>query len=151
GPGQVARLACGVTLGEHPNFKANARLSTEPLAVRDLGGITLPRLIWEDPNVCVPLGLSATRGSDPALSVLELTDVADPSVVTPQTPVRLTAELSLQRNEYVLPVAYDGTFFLVLGRVDRRTAAHTSLALDRLPPPLADGRSLTGAIKIFFE
>ena len=51
----------------------------------------------------------------------------------------------------MVPVAYDGEFFLPLGRVESRSADETVIALDRLPPPLVDSRSLTGAIKIFFQ
>ena len=52
--------------------------------------------------------------------------------------------LALQRNEHVVPVASDGEFFLPLGRVESRSADETVIALDRLPPPLVDSRSLTG-------
>ena len=94
---------------------------------------------------------TASRGSDPGLSVLELTDVNDLALVTPDAPLRMTVPLALQTNEHVVPVAYDGEFFLPLGRVESRSADETVIALDRLPPPLADSRSLTGAIKIFFQ
>ena len=83
--------------------------------------------------------------------MLELTDVNDFALVTPDAPLRMTVPLALQTNEHVVPVAYDGEFFLPLGRVESRSADETVIALDRLPPPLADSRSLTGAIKIFFQ
>ena len=51
----------------------------------------------------------------------------------------------------MVPVAYDGEFFLPLGRVEGRSAGETVIALDRLPSPMVDSRSLTGAIKIFFQ
>jgi len=97
------------------------------------------------------LTFSVSRGSDPGLSVLELTDVNDSSVVTPDAPLRMTVPLGLQTNEHVVPVAFDGEFFLPLGRVERRSADATVIALDRLPPALVDSRSLGGAIKIFFQ
>ncbi len=149
--GQAAALTGGVTLEGHPALKANARLATAPLSTRDLGNVRLPRLLYDDPSVSQPLTFTASRGNDPGLSVLELTDVADPSVVTPEAPLRMTVPLTLHDNEHVLPVAYDGEFFLPLGRVESRSADATVIALDRLPPPLADARSLGGAIKIFFQ
>jgi len=97
------------------------------------------------------LTFSVSRGSDPGLSVLELTDVNDSSVVTPDAPLRMTVPLGLQTNEHVVPVAFDGEFFLPLGRVERRSADETVIALERLPAPVVDSRSLTGAIKIFFQ
>ena len=151
-PGQAAAaLAAGVTLKGHPALKAKARLATASLSTRDLGNVTLPRLLYDDPSVCQPLSFSVSRGSDPGLSVLELTDVNDPALVTPRAPLRVSVPFSLQTNEHVVPVSYDGEFFLPLGRVESRSADETVIALDRLPPPLADSRSLTGAIKIFFQ
>ena len=111
----------------------------------------MPRLLYDDPSVCQPLTFTTSRGSDPGLSVLELTEVNDASLVTPDSPLRLSVPLALQSNEHVVPVAFDGEFFLPLGRVESRTAGETMIALDRLPPPLVDSRSLKGAIKIFFQ
>ena len=147
----AAALNDGVKLEGHPSLKAKARLSSAPLSTRDLGNITLPPLLYDDPSVCQPLTFTVSRGSDPGLSVLELTDVNDPSVVTLDAPLRMTVPLCLQANEHVVPVAYDGEFFLPLGRVESRSADETVIALDRLPTPLVDSRSLTGAIKIFFQ
>ena len=147
----AAELTGGVKLEGHPALHAKARLSTAPLSTRDIGKVTLPRLLYDDPSVCQPLTFTVSRGSDPGLSVLELTDVNDPALVTPDAPLRMTVPLALQTNEHVVPVAYDGEFFLPLGRVESRSADETVIALDRLPPPLADSRSLTGAIKIFFQ
>jgi Caspase domain len=146
-----AILSSGVKLEGHPSLKAQARLMSEPLATRDLKNITLPRLLCDEPSVCRPLTFTASRGSDPGLSVLELTEVSDPALVTPVAPLKVIVPLALYANEHVLPVAYDGEFFLPLGRVVNRSANETVIALDRLPPPLADSRSLTGAIKIFFQ
>ena len=69
----------------------------------------------------------------------------------PSAPLRMTVPLALQANEHVVPVAYDGEFFLPLGSVESRSADATVIALDRLPPALVDARSLGGAIKIFFQ
>jgi len=143
-------LAGDVKLWGHRSFRASARLTTESLATRDLSGVTLPRLVSEDASVSVPFTIGMRR-SDPGLSVLELTDVNDPALVTPNAPLRMTVPLALKTNEHVVPAAYDGEFFLPLGRVESRSASETVIALDRLPPPLADRRSLTGEIKIFFQ
>jgi pimeloyl-ACP methyl ester carboxylesterase len=150
GEGASAALIQGVTLQGHSGLKASARLSTEPLAMRELAGVRFPRLLSEDPVVCVPFVFADPPGTFPGLSVLELIDNEDPSVVTPQQPLRLTVPRALEANEYVVPVAYDGEFFLPLGRGARRTK-ETVIRIDRLPAPVADGSSPAGAIKIFFE
>ena len=149
--GKSATLADGVQIEGHPKFRASARLTTVALSTRDLGGISLPRILRDDPAVTRPLPLLTSRGTDPGVSVLELTDLLQPESVTPASPLRVTVPVPLAVNENVLPVAFDGEFFLPLGRVVKRSADSTEIALDRLPPPLADTRSLSGAIKIFFQ
>ncbi|WZO96077.1 caspase family protein [Isosphaeraceae bacterium EP7] len=150
GPGQSEALTNGVLLNGHPKLRADARLSTEALASRDLGSVNLPRLLVEDPAVCVPFSAPGTFGG-PGLSVLELTGVEDSRHVTHESPLRLTFPLALKRNEHVIAVAFDGEFFLPIGRDEVRSQTSTTVAIDRLPPTLADGRSLGGAIKIFLE
>jgi hypothetical protein len=149
--GLAAALPSGVKLQGHSKLKAKASLSSAPLATRDLARVTLPSLLYDDPSVCQPLAFSRSRSADPGLSVLELTEVEDSASVTPEEPLLLTVPVGLQTNEHVVPVAYDGEFFLPLGRVESRSADETVIALDRLPPPLVDSRSLKGAIKIFFQ
>ena len=150
--GQAAvTLTGGVQLEAHAGLTAVARLFSAPLASRDLNSLSLPRLLFDDPRVCQPLEFQTSRGTEPGLSVLELTHVNDVSVVTPEAPLRLTVPVPLQTHEHVLPLAYDGEFFLPLGRVVSRTATETVIALDRLTPPIADTRSVGGAIKIFFQ
>ncbi len=107
----AATLGSGVKLEGHPSLEGKARLASAPLSTRDIGNITLPRLLYDDPSVCQPLRFTTSRGSDPGLSVLELTDVNDTSLVTPDAPLRVTVPMALQTNEHVVPVAYDAEFF----------------------------------------
>jgi hypothetical protein len=144
-------LPGGSLLHGHSAFKAKARLSTAPLASRDLGGMRLPRLFIDDPVVSVPFPFTVGRGADPGLSVLELTEVSGESAVTSEAPLRLTVPVHLATNEHVLPVGWDGELYLPLGRVAARSEDATDVVLERLPPPLVDRRSLGGAIKIFFQ
>ncbi|WZO96075.1 caspase family protein [Isosphaeraceae bacterium EP7] len=151
GTGKAASLAGGVTLDGHSGLKANAKLTTTSLSTRDLGSLTLPRILLDDPAVVRPWTFTASRGTDPGLGVLELTEVENPEVITPENPLRVNVPLAIGAEEHVLPIAFDGEFFLPLGGVERRDAGSTVISIDRLPPPLADGRSLGGAIKIFFQ
>lgn len=166
--GQVSLLP-QVTLVGHPRFKAQARLSTLPQATQELKAShelsraaepgqqwlppKLPGLLRDDPTVARPLQFSTSRSGEPGLSVLELTHVDETTVasVTPAQPliVRLDQNL-LGNDEHVLPVGYDGEFFLPLGRA-RRINGAVEVALERLPRPLVDSRSLTGSIRILFE
>jgi hypothetical protein len=158
-----------VKVAGHPTFKAHLGLGTLPQASQELkashelgraaepGGYwvtpKLPGLLRDDPSVAQPLQLSSGRSGDAGLSVLELTQI-DPATmasVTPEQPlvVRLGESL-LEVDEHVLPVGYDGEFFLPLGRA-RRAGGDVEVLIERLPPPLVDSRSLTGSIRILFE
>ena len=114
--------------------------------------ILLPRLLTEDPSVCVPLTYAGPLvGLNPGLSVIELCDVLDTAAVTPENPLRVTVPVALAANEHVIAVAYDGEFFLPVGHAAARTGSETSIVIDRLPPPLADSHAIGGTIKICLE
>lgn len=149
---QEQQLGVGVRLQPHPNLEANARLTTTPQVSRDLGNKIVPPILREDPEVIRPFQFTTSRGTDPGLSVLELSDVADYTVVTPDAPLKLLVDAPLADNEYLLPVGYDGEFFLPLGRGKPTVDGKTEIELERLPAPVSQGeRRLQGSIRIFFE
>jgi len=149
--GEVA-LALQVKLIGHAKLRANARLSTMPAASHDADMPALPPILRDNPSVSQPFQFSASRNGEPGLSVLELTDVEELSAasVTPDEPLVVRVEASLGENEYVLPVAHDGEFYLPLGRA-RRDGDGVEIRLERLPRPVVDSRSLFGSIKICFQ
>ena len=149
---QEQSLGAGVKLQPHPSLVANARLTTTPQVSRDLGNKIVPSILREDPKVTRPFQFTASRGTDPGLSVLELSDVTDHKVVTPDAPLKLLVDVPLANNEYLLPVGYDGEFFLPLGRGTTTQDGKTEIELERLPAPVSQGeRSIQGSIRIFFE
>ncbi|MBI1850304.1 MAG: caspase family protein [Planctomycetes bacterium] len=142
----------GVRVGPHPTLKAKVRLTTVTESSRDLGQLQIPAILRDDPALTPPLVFTPSRGADPGLSVLELTDVGDKSAVTSAHPLVLNLDLPIPVDEHVLPFAFDGEVFLPLGRVTQRGAATTSISIERLPEPVAEGtKSLTGSIRIFFR
>jgi hypothetical protein len=148
----AAPLAPGVALEPHPALRAKARLATLPQATRDLGNIDLPAVLKDDPAVSWPLPFSPTRGANPGLQVLELTEVADYQAVTPEQPLRLHAQVPLGEGEAVLPVAFGGEFFLPLGYAESAGLQGLTVTLQRLPHPVARlERSLLGSVRIFFQ
>ncbi|MDJ0575695.1 MAG: hypothetical protein QNJ65_11080 [Xenococcaceae cyanobacterium MO_234.B1] len=143
------QLGMGVTLESHPSLQATARLTTVSQSTRDVGPI-LPPILRENTQ---PFQFTASRGVDPGLSALELkiTDANTLNTVTPEQPLKLSVEQALGENEYVLPVAYDGEFFMPLGRGEGKDGK-TEISLERLTEPLAEKRrSLGGSIRIFFQ
>lgn len=154
----AAALAGGVKLHAHPKLAAKARLSPAPTASRDLGNLALPRLLRDDPAVSQPFVVAPTRSGSPGLSVLELTDVQAREAVTPEEPLRIEVPATAAKGEHVLPVGFDGEFFLPLGRAVRKADGGTEVVIERLPGdhgqaslPEAARRSLGGSIKIFFQ
>jgi pimeloyl-ACP methyl ester carboxylesterase len=148
-PTQAINLGLGALLAAHPTLQGTARLTTLSQATRDSTGVVLPPLLRTDPTVSQPLQFG-DRSLEAGLSVLEL-KVSNPDVITPTHPLTLTLPVSLRSNEYVLPIAHDGEFFLPLGR-GHAAANQTEIILERLPNPTGDGsRSLGGSIRIFFQ
>lgn len=149
---QEQQLGVGVRLQPHPSLEANVRLTTTPQVSRDLGNKIVPPILREDPEVIRPFQFTTSRGTDPGLSVLELSDVVDYTVVTPDAPLKILVDAPLADNEYLLPVGYDGEFYLPLGRGKSTVDGKTEIELERLPAPVSEGeRSLQGSIRIFFQ
>ncbi|MEW6497216.1 MAG: peptidase C14 caspase catalytic subunit p20, partial [Cyanobacteriota bacterium] len=140
-----------VELQPHPSLQAKAALTTIPQASRDLGNLILPAILRQDSDLTETFQFTTTRGSDPGLSALELDDVQDYTVVTPEAPLKLVVDTALAEGEHLLPIAFDGEFFLPLGQGVTTEQGKTEITLERLPKPLVSSRSLQGSIRIFFQ
>ncbi len=150
--GETVALGAGVTLQSHSNLQAKARLTTVTQSTRNLANHVLPPILRTEDKNLQPFQFTSTRGTDPGLSALELSEVENRSVVTPDTPLKLMVEQSLDKEEQLLPLAYDGEFFLPLGYANTKTDNTTEIVLERLPEPVSDGkRSLGGSIQILFQ
>jgi len=155
-------LGVGVTIQPHP-VRAKARLTTIK-ATRDLDALTLPPILAEDPNLAQPFQFTTSRGSDPGLNVLELTEVQNPETVSKQQPLKLIVDTPLADNEQLLPIAYDGEFYLPLGWGKNIAGGKTEINLTRLPNSVGakgispssdiieqDTRTLGGSFRILFQ
>ena len=140
-----------VELQPHPSLQAKAALTTIPQASRDLGNLILPAILRQDSDLTETFQFTTTRGSDPGLSALELNDVQDYKVVTPEAPLKLVVDTALAEGEHLLSIAFDGEFFLPLGQGVTTEQGKTEITLKRLPKPLVNSRSLQGSIRIFFQ
>jgi hypothetical protein len=71
--------------------------------------------------------------------------------VTPEVPLVVHLPVKLEEGEVVLPIAYDGEDYLILGR-GFASGTETAVRIARLPHPVYKRtRSLTGSIKILFQ
>src|SRR5262245_6764604 len=153
GEGRSITLASKVTVLGHPHFRAAARLTTAPLASRDMIGTpSIPHWLRDDPTAVQPFQLASSRSVDAGLNVLELSDVSKHETVTREQPLTIKVDSRLSPQEHVLPLAYDldSGCFIPLGRA-KQSDSDLEVRLEQLPRPAADTRSLTGSIKIFFE
>lgn len=143
-----------VEVQSHPELQAQVNLTTVPQASRDLGNLILPAILRQQPYVSESFQFTNSRGSDPGLSALELSNVQNYQVVTKENPLKLLVNKPLADNEHLLALAYDGEFFLPLGQGLRTENGKTEITIERLtePMPLSpNSRSLQNSIKIFFQ
>ncbi|MUG97489.1 peptidase C14 caspase catalytic subunit p20 [Scytonema sp. UIC 10036] len=142
-----------VEVQAHPSLRAKVNLTTVPQASRDLGNLILPAILRQEPRITESFELTTSRGSDPGLSAIELSDIEDYTVVNKDAPLKILLDKGLAENEYLLPFAYDSEdkFFLPLGKGIRTENGKTEIVLERLPKPSTSSRSLQGSIKIFLE
>ncbi|HHP7229625.1 MAG TPA: caspase family protein [Xenococcaceae cyanobacterium] len=151
---QSRSLGFGVTIQPHPSFQAQARLTSVNQTTRALNRATIPAILAENQDLVQSFQFTTSRGNDPGLSVLELTQVKNPETVSKANPLKLIVDTPLADNEQLLPIAYDGEFFLPLGWEKNLAGGKTEINLIRLPnipSELQDTRSLGGAFRIFFQ
>lgn len=148
--GEAISLGAGVMLEPHPDLVAQARLGSLPPASRGAEGPGLPVILRQTAQDNQPFYFRLTRGVT-SENVLELKDVADHTVVTPQNPLRLSIAAPLAEGEDVLAFGFDGEFYLPLGAA-RPSQRQTLFELQRLPAPVSmGGRDVKGAIRIYFQ
>lgn len=148
-------LSFGVTIEPHSGLRAEARLSSVPPSTRDAGSPTLPPILGDYTQ---PFQFTASRGVDSGLSVLELqvNDRETIKSVTPENPLVVSVNKSITQNEYILPVAYDGEFWLPLGQ-GKGKDSKTEIRIERIPTLDSEQtsgekrRSLGSAIRIYFQ
>ncbi|KYC40800.1 peptidase C14 caspase catalytic subunit p20 [Scytonema hofmannii PCC 7110] len=143
-------LQPGVVLHNNSSFQGKVEINSLPPNSRDVNSNLLPPILIEAPNLFQPFEFNTTRSGLSKLSVLEITGVQNHESVTPENPIKIVVDKPLSSNEYVLPLAYDGEFFLPLGTA-KAANGKTEITLERLPEPIANSRSLQGSIKILFQ
>jgi hypothetical protein len=155
-------VGSGVKIQGHDGLRANARLASTPQAARSLEH-ALPPILRE----AEAIQFSVSRGSEDALSVLELTEVQDPEAVTLEQPLVIQADVSLNSGEYVLASAFDPELglYIPLGMTGTTSDAPKlkfEINLERLPGlsptdpsegsvKAVNERSIGGSIRIWFH
>ncbi|MBE9215872.1 caspase family protein [Plectonema cf. radiosum LEGE 06105] len=155
---ESTNLLPGVELQSHPNLKGKFSINPLPPSSRDVNSNLIPPILLPEQTVLLrdgkrqpePYNFNMTRGGGGNLSILEIVDIENHESVTPENPIKLLVGKPLAPDEYILPVANDGEFFLPLGKA-KTINDKTEITLERLPEPTVDSRSLQGSIKILFQ
>ncbi len=150
----AAYLGHGVKIRPHSKLQgtlAKARLTTVPEAGRDVGNVGLPPILRDDPRRAYPFEFETGRSGLPGPSVVELLDVPDRTLITPDEPLIIDVNTMVTADESVIAIGHDGEFFLPLGYGKSTPNNTVEIAIERLPEPVTGARSLQSAIRIFFQ
>ncbi|MEM6500281.1 MAG: caspase family protein [Cyanobacteria bacterium P01_C01_bin.89] len=148
----VELLEDQVTVEPHGSLRAEASLTSAAVVSRDVdAGPTMPAMLQMDQSVVGAFQFSSTRGSDPGLSVLEISSCPNPDAVTSEDPLKLRVNSSIADNEKVLALGKEGDLFVPVGYGKCTGDGCTEISIEKLPEPQISSRSLTGSMKIFFH
>lgn len=149
--GNGVSLGAGVILKAHPHLQAEARLTTISPSSRNADNYYLPPILRDNPH-SQPFTLTNSRGIETGANALVLSnvDTATISTVTRENPLKLVVDTYLAPGEKVIPIAYDGEFYLPLG-VGYSCNGRTEIILERLPEPEQGERSIKSAFQIYFQ
>ncbi|MGK7893815.1 MAG: lipase family alpha/beta hydrolase, partial [Xenococcus sp. (in: cyanobacteria)] len=139
-----------VEVQSHPSLEAKVTLTTVAQTTRDIGNLVIPSILKDEQGVIDSFQFTSSRGDDPGLSALELFNIKHINSVTKEQPLKILVNQTLEEDAELLPVSYDGEFFLPLGR-GTQDGERIKITLERLPEPTTSSRSLGGSIKIFFK
>ena len=155
---ESTNLLTGVELQAHPNLTGKFSINPLPAISRNVNSNLIPPIFVQEQTVVErggkrlsePYNFNMTRGGNGNLSIIEIVDVQNHESVTPENPIKLLVDKPLPSDERILPLAYDGEFFLPLGKA-KSVNGKTEIIIERLPEPTVNSRSLQGSIKILFQ
>jgi pimeloyl-ACP methyl ester carboxylesterase len=134
---------------------AKVSLISTAQATRDVAGgmAAVPPVLDEVAEGTVsPVKFTEGHGTDPGLSILELTGVEHLDAVTQQQPLVLEMDAPLGEDEIIVPLASDGEFYYPIGSTVKLAGGGYEIHVADLPEPTPAGtRSLGGSIKMLFQ
>ncbi len=163
------------TLEPHSELVAKVSLASENETVRGLRSATeevnrdkkegekldipqfVPGVLDLDPTLSEafskPFSFTTAQGADPGLSVIKLDDVKNPEAVNEENPLKVNVSAPLKDNEYLLPITFDGEFYLPLGYTNKEND-QTQVIIESLPPNPKEGtktRRPGASINLYFR
>lgn len=142
-----------LTIEPHPALAgATVEIAAEVTATRDLGNKSVPPLFRTQFTAPFTFG-NTTQSIAAHTSVLQLNEAVPDQHqnVTPDAPLRFTANHALLPNERLVAYGWDGDYYFPIG-IGVPSGDHTAIVLEALTPPTSNGeRSIGGSIKVFFQ
>lgn len=135
-----------ITIKGHPSLQAGISLSAAATATRGVGAGSDIYRVMERQGMEM-LNFSGTRGDNE--SILELTDIQNPEVLE-QNPLEIELDIELGRDEFILPLAFDGEHILLTGDPSQDDAGRTHISISHIPDIPDNRRSLGKALKLYF-
>ncbi len=129
----------------HPAFKAQVAVCGPPLNGRGVGGSDFA-LALEQQGLEL-INWSSSRGA-PA-TTLELNHIENSESLTDQ-PLEIQLNSTLDDNEYILPIVFDGTHVLLAGEAGKNDEGKTNVTIRQLPTRDDGSRGVFNSIKFFF-
>ncbi|MDZ4700118.1 MAG: caspase family protein [Rhodothermales bacterium] len=148
GEAPVPVEALKLTIDPHPSIKAKVNTTAVSTGTR---GATSDGAYYD---VLERAGLSLfspgrTRGDAAPAHVLELTDI-DGDAGLAENPLMMTMQADLDENEVLLPLAFDGEQFVLVGDSERTPDGAARIRIDEIPEATTNRRSLGKALKLYF-
>ena len=145
--GRDAVLVPGVRIQVPDGVSGTVTATSLDLVSRDALAPLIPPLLVGQPEIWSAFSFQSERGGSPPLDVLELRDIVNAHLVTPDRPIILTRQGPIPDGESVLVIGFDGINYLPVGHT---TAVAGEIRIEQLPPAI-DGRSLFGSIRLLFR
>ncbi len=146
------RLANGqIIVKGHPSFKANLCLTGSPTHTRGLEHETMEKVFSGEGFIA--LRFAATRGEGTraeGAGVLELSDICQAESLK-ENPLEILLDTPLKEHEYLLPLTFDGDYFLPVGNPVLDENRRVTLRIRHIPEIIdVKRRSLGKALKLCF-
>jgi Caspase domain len=152
----------GITIQAHPSFKASVSMGVSTKSARDItaGSALTDALLRMSGNsdvssvALLSFGNNNTRSlvasNVASPNMLEISQYINPEALA-KKPLKITIHAALSNNEILVPVTFDGQYFVPVGETKpNKKRDKVAITIKKLPATTDHHRSLTGAVRMLF-
>lgn len=133
----------------HPAVKAKLSLSTAKTGTRAAGSGGEIYKVLERQGMQLASLSTGTRAAGDEQGILELTDIENDAALK-DNPLQIDLDIPLDKNEFIMPITFDGEHILIGGDAYKDDAGTTHLSIDHIPEAPDNRRSVGKALKLYF-